>query len=583
IHPSLLSVNLSNNEIGESGGILLGETLAASTCTIRHFCIDIIVLIDLDLSWNQICLEGAIRIGRSLQSNTSIQHINLSMNRFGDRGGHALATALLNNKTLRTLDLSRNNLTGCAAVTLSYAIQHNSTLSRLALLNNDLGGTGTKALLHAVARGISCDIAISFRDSDVSCHYEVWLDLFYQEGDLEAFDPMCPSTKSPYILDLKNSPYHYVIACELVAAAAQSRCELYDIWAVERKHDSKNEIRTELDFHAGKASLVEKASGRLFELKKGDTLYIAARFVPLTVCPSSDVTTIGLLNVINVIKSRISTREMCAMLEIATFDLFLNLDQVKLFVEHLRSALDVVDIIARTLHAIVDSENTLGFILDNLSFSDMNRLLSTHGFLVLQFNPKNPTGRYSLDLTCRIHRKIAIWFAMINRFEATNSMRLCPKQRGNTSQQGNFSNFRNGKFNGHALEITEAFYDHLPIKGTLEFDYVSTTRPEDSPDNTVASVQESDVNAMLQRIEAELWSDYVPQHRRLDMKRQVVLLQHALCDFYVTTEHVRMIMQYFPKNLDGLRLKVVLAAHRYIVDMENFEVVYEKLLAIDRK
>jgi hypothetical protein len=36
-HPKLLSVNLSNNEIGEQGGNLLGATLAASTCTIRYF------------------------------------------------------------------------------------------------------------------------------------------------------------------------------------------------------------------------------------------------------------------------------------------------------------------------------------------------------------------------------------------------------------------------------------------------------------------------------------------------------------------------------------------------------------------
>ncbi len=118
----------------------------------------------------------------------------------------------------------------------------------------------------------------------------------------------------------------------------------------------------------------------------------------------------------------------------------------------------------------------------------------------------------------------------------------------------------------------------------LEFDYVSTTRPEDYfPETVVHVMDEGEVNGMLRQIKAELWSDYVPMHCRIDMKRQVVLLQHALCRKFIMTAHVRMIMQYFPKHLDGLRMRAVLAAHRCIVDMEKFEDVYEKLLPLDRK
>ncbi|KDO32993.1 hypothetical protein SPRG_02684 [Saprolegnia parasitica CBS 223.65] len=546
IHPSLFIVNLSGNEIGEAGGILLGETLAATTCTIQ----------DLDLSWNQICLEGATRIGRALESNTSIHTLNLSMNRFGDPGGHAIASALLHNTTLRTLDLSRNNLTGRAAVTLSYAVQHNTTLTRLGLLNNDLGGTGTKALLHAVASGIACDIGLSFRDSN----------------DSDVFDAMLPSAQSPYSLDLKQSPYHYVIACELVTAAARARCELYDVWF----SPDGGKTKVELEFDAARKALVSKGGGSVFDISpKQGLLHVAARFVPPTIGVSADVTTDGLTNVVKVIKDRISTREMCAMLEIATFDMFLSLAHLELIVTQLQSALDVVEILARSLHTVVDGCGILSFLLAHLSFQNMNRLLASHGVLVLQFNPDNPTGRYTLDLANRVHRKLALWFAMLNRAEASRSMRACPRLRGNTSQRGTFGNFRNEKFNGHALEATIAF-------GTLEFDYVSTTRPEDAQE-TVVVLDESAVYGMLQRIHAELSSDYVPSHKRLDMKRQVLLLQHALAGTFVKTTHVRMIMQYFPPTVDGLRLKVVLAAHRYIFDMENFDVVYEKLLPADRK
>jgi len=35
IHPCLIKINLSNNEIGERGGILLGTTISAPSCTVR--------------------------------------------------------------------------------------------------------------------------------------------------------------------------------------------------------------------------------------------------------------------------------------------------------------------------------------------------------------------------------------------------------------------------------------------------------------------------------------------------------------------------------------------------------------------
>jgi hypothetical protein len=52
----------------------------------------------------------------------------------------------------------------------------------------------------------------------------------------------------------------------------------------------------------------------------------------------------------------------------------------------------------------------------------------------------------------RIHRKIAVWFSMINHYEARESMRL-ESMRGNTSQRGTFDNFRNEKLNGKAIEV----------------------------------------------------------------------------------------------------------------------------------
>ncbi|CAK4121289.1 unnamed protein product [Aphanomyces euteiches] len=562
VHGHLVSVNLSNNDIGDVGGQLLGTTLAASTCAIR----------DLDLSWNHICQAGAIAIGRALHTNACVHTLNLSMNQFGDAGAHEIAAALLVNRTLQRLDLSRNNLTGSAAVTLSYCIRHNPTLQHLGLLHNAFGSTGTKALLRSVARGIACDVSLSHSQDTASIADAV-------------FDPFFPAAQSPFELRLDTSPYDYVLACELVHAAVARRCELFDMtFTTLTPPDNRVGIVHDLDLIDDR--LIERTSRRPFELHRRNSgiLRVSARYIPWPIQESTDVTTNGLVNMIKVIKDRISTREMCAMLEVATSDMFLSMDRVGLFVEYLGGSMDVVDIVARILHCVVDGTQLLSFVLENLTSREQNRLMASHGVVVLQFNPFNPTGKWSLDLSDPIHRKLALWFSMINRDEAITSQRLV-HQRGNTSQRGTFANFRNERFNGTTFEWTDRFFDMLPRKGMLEFDYVSTTRPEDGNETAQKShvMSEAEVNELLETIGAELWTEYVPQHKRLDLKRQVVLLQHGLSGVYVTVDHVRMLMQYFPKSTDNLRLKAVLAAHRSIVDMEHFDLVYEKLVPNDRK
>jgi hypothetical protein len=49
--------------------------------------------------------------------------------------------------------------------------------------------------------------------------------------------------------------------------------------------------------------------------------------------------------------------------------------------------------------------------------------------------------------------------------------------RLDTSQDGNWCNFRNGTLNKLPFVLTNENIDELPRKGVLEFDYVNTTRP----------------------------------------------------------------------------------------------------------
>jgi len=88
----------------------------------------------------------------------------------------------------------------------------------------------------------------------------------------------------------------------------------------------------------------------------------------------------------------------------------------------------------------------------------------------------NPTAHYSFDLAKHKDR-----IALTKLAEVAQSEKLFSKLRSgraDTSQHGNWENFRNEELDGHSIVLTNAFFHALPRRGKLCFDYVSTTRPK---------------------------------------------------------------------------------------------------------
>jgi len=102
-------------------------------------------------------------------------------------------------------------------------------------------------------------------------------------------------------------------------------------------------------------------------------------------------------------------------------------------------------------------------------------------FDVFKFNWANPTGHWRFDLSDRMQRIIMLKLMAINEVESDFSRRK--SGRGDTSQEGNWFNFRNCYYSlseetdKDSFVIDRAFLDKLPTEGVLEFDYVSTRRP----------------------------------------------------------------------------------------------------------
>ena len=88
----------------------------------------------------------------------------------------------------------------------------------------------------------------------------------------------------------------------------------------------------------------------------------------------------------------------------------------------------------------------------------------------------NPSGHYTLDMGKVKDRLTATLIAKVANHERQIS-RDKSGGRGDTSQHGNWCNFRNETFNGVKVVLDPSWFTNIPNIGKLRFDYVSTDRP----------------------------------------------------------------------------------------------------------
>jgi Ran GTPase-activating protein (RanGAP) involved in mRNA processing and transport len=79
-HPVLSELSLSHNAIGDRGARALGKMLTAGRCRLTH----------LALADNAIRAAGAQALAHALTRNTTLQSLDLRLNRLGDDGGQAI-------------------------------------------------------------------------------------------------------------------------------------------------------------------------------------------------------------------------------------------------------------------------------------------------------------------------------------------------------------------------------------------------------------------------------------------------------------------------------------------------------------
>jgi hypothetical protein len=107
---------------------------------------------DIVLSFNQLGLDGAQRLARALESNTTLRTLRLEdFHCIRHEGVQSLAHAVGVNRGLEEFALVRNAVTTAGARAFAAALGTHSSLRRLDLSWNKIGASGAQALAAALA------------------------------------------------------------------------------------------------------------------------------------------------------------------------------------------------------------------------------------------------------------------------------------------------------------------------------------------------------------------------------------------------------------------------------------------------
>eukprot|EP00606_Chrysophyceae_sp_TOSAG23-5_P001321 GSChrysophyteH2.ASY1.ANO1.137.1 assembled CDS len=536
-------VNLSNNGIAVTGSLNLASLMEYDGCTIKN----------LDLSWNKVGTDGSIAIANALSKNTSLTCLSLSANGISDKGGQMLASALYGNKHIEELLLNQNNLAGGCCFVFSKAIMTHPKIQKLDLSFNPVGEAGARSIYRQIMRGLRCFVVMR------SCSY------FTQDG---MFDYATPSLKSPYEIDLAE-PYQESIMKELMYMVKESPAsnrfgpvKFTSAGSAASAGNNTEEI-----------SLIEKngeiySRGKIWKMPKTGKLLVPF-YSAITLPKLSDKVADKSLEVMKLIITHAREQDRLDYLKLITADLYMTCEQaqsvIQTFIQHQiigSGGLRKIDILACTWTRLLDTENMYDFMCANVIPSERRLLINEVSIDEYKFNWTNPTGHWRLNLEQNKQLLVLMKIISINQTESEFSR--TKSGRDDTSQEGNWFNFRNAKMINRkgavSINIDQDFCDNIPRTGIIDFDFVSTTRP-------------------LQRLRdaAEAFYSLMSKLGLSNRKRvsaenslfPLIELQLAVTKYWFTVQQVVAVMDMFDIGNFHTQSNVAVAMFSRIKDLHN--------------
>lgn len=183
-------------------------------------------------------------------------------------------------------------------------------------------------------------------------------------------------------------------------------------------------------------------------------------------------------------------------------DISFTFSQAQQLIEECNVGLNQLEMMSKLLPVMSSTDDACLLVESCLPLQERVRLREKMGPPLFDACTSNPTGCYSLDLRDELDRKAAFMFAQVNSAHVTVSRAA---DRRDTSQKGNWQNFRNEFYDDTATELSTQWFVNMPQRGRLRFDFVSTRRPEISsqvlcPQKFLELCQVLDLEKDLQRV-----------------------------------------------------------------------------------
>jgi hypothetical protein len=573
----LLEVNLCDNHIKSEGARVISNYLKSPGC----------FLTSLNLNWNELGLTGAEYLSDALAYNEARRDLTrkklgctlsvllLSCNGIGDLGAQKIASSLKPNHNLTKLDLSSNSVGTKACFIFSSVITGHRSMRVLDLSSNPLGEPGGRCLFRVILRRINCFIIMR------SCTFP---------AIPNSFDISNPVAGSPYELDLQD-PYQAAILSELINlyVVEDNKLSFDSVTVRERNEVGKSdvkfkafgpEIAQSIISHDGE--VVQKSNKQRWNPPPNSLVKVSCSqskekpSMNLVLEPES-------LEIFIIIIANARTEmDRKQWMQLICADAYFVTLQVDRIIEGLREKMvhiSLLDIFANVWSKLLDTENKFEFMCKHLSYENRNNLVNIMSFENFKFNWINCTGHWFLDLGNIKQRNIMLSLIALNNAESLFSSGQ--SGRGDTSQRGNWMNFRNEIYksanteeNIESFSFKKEFLNNLPYSGSLEFDYVCTTRPNSSSEDSKSSgtISSDDRSKLLNQLG-------LSKRIRLPKSKVVMAflqLQIASCKYYFTTQDVLHILETFEEE-EKTQVKVITILFSRIYDLENFHIILRDL------
>jgi uncharacterized membrane protein YgcG len=572
----ILDLSLSHNGLDAKAMEYIAKFISYSGCSL-NWC---------DLSWNSFdALAGELLAG-ALSINKTISSINLSANCLRDEGGQHIAACLLGNQTLREIYLSLNNIGGKTCFIFSKVLRVHPNMERLDLSDNPLTEAGARSIFRTILRGLRCFVMMQ------NCTFTNEVGLFNHSN---------PSLDSPYDLDL-SQPYQVAILSELINMVnVNTNCSFKSLtYKPPPSPSSSSSGEKEI-------SITAQCKNNETYLRNGSTPWtipnsgiLKVHFLHQVTIPTESmaIDELAFNTILAIVINAKSENDRKNWLMLMAMDAYFLTSQAQDLIDILEDrrligpgGISKVDLFLSIWSNIIDTVNMYDFMYDNLDTEERLHLQHSLTLEKFKFNWINPTGHWRFDLSNRIQRNVFMQIIAHNAVESKFSE--LKSKRNDTSQHGNWYNFRNEKYNNEEIIIDIEFIKNIPWNGYLEFDYVTTTRPSSTGGGagtggtgtgTGGGGGSSSSHHTISDVDFELLAKKldISTRRRLTKSKgniKLLELQLAITKYYFTCSDVLNIMDCFHDE-DSTQARVVIIMFNRIDDLYNFDVILRHLSGI---